>query len=58
MKFYIASRLENHEKVKRLASLLRQAGWEHTYDWTVHGMHPCTVSFSILPLQRTIINVR
>ena len=37
MKFYIASKLENHEQVKHLAGLLKAAGWEHTYDWTVHG---------------------
>jgi|GEM_PF-181155 Nucleoside 2-deoxyribosyltransferase. len=37
MKFYIASKLENYEQVQRLANLLKQSGWEHTYDWTVHG---------------------
>ena len=37
MKFYIASKLENYEQVKSLASLLKLDGWEHTYDWTVHG---------------------
>ena len=37
MKFYIASKLENYEQVKNLASLLKLSGWEHTYDWTVHG---------------------
>ena len=37
VRFYIASRLENHAQAKRLASLLTQFGWEHTYDWTVHG---------------------
>jgi len=37
MKFYIASKLENYEQVKKLASLLKLSGWEHTYDWTVHG---------------------
>jgi len=37
MKFYIASKLENYQQVKGLASLLKQTGWEHTYDWTVHG---------------------
>ena len=37
MKFYIASKLENHEQVSSLASLLKQFGWEHSYDWTVHG---------------------
>ena len=38
MRFYIASRLENHEQVRQLAGLLKQAGWEHTYDWTVHDL--------------------
>ena len=37
MRFYIASKLENHEQVSRLASLLRLTGWEHAYDWTAHG---------------------
>jgi len=37
MKFYIASKLENYEQVKRLAGLLKLSGWKHTYDWTVHG---------------------
>jgi len=37
MNFYIASKLENHEQVKDLAKLLKNFGWEHTYDWTVHG---------------------
>jgi nucleoside 2-deoxyribosyltransferase len=35
-KFYIASKLENHEQVQVLAGLLIHLGWEHTYDWTVH----------------------
>lgn len=34
MKFYIASRLQNYEQVRRLAILLENAGWTHTYDWT------------------------
>ena len=37
MKFYIASKLENHGQVKTLAGLLKGFGFEHTYDWTVHG---------------------
>ena len=37
MKFYIASKLENYEQVRLLASLLKQSGWECTYDWTIHG---------------------
>jgi len=37
MKFYIASKLENHEHVSYLADKLKSAGWTHTYDWIVHG---------------------
>jgi len=37
MTFYIASKLENHAQVRKLAGLLKGLGWEHTYDWTVHG---------------------
>jgi len=37
VKFYIASKLENYEQVQDLAELLKNFGWEHTYDWTVHG---------------------
>ncbi len=37
MKFYIASKLENHEQVKKLAYILKQNKWEHTFDWTVHN---------------------
>ena len=37
MKFYIASKLENHEQVQSLAKQLKNLGWEHTYDWTIHG---------------------
>ena len=37
MKFYIASKFENHEQVQSLAGKLKAAGWTHTYDWTVHG---------------------
>ena len=37
MKFYIASRLKNFEQVQTLAFLLKQYGWEHTYDWTAHS---------------------
>ncbi len=38
MRFYIASRLANHGQVRRLAGLLKDAGWEHTYDWTAHDL--------------------
>ena len=34
MKFYIASSLVNYEQVRDLSRLLRNAGWEHTFDWT------------------------
>lgn len=37
MKFYIASKLENAERVKELAGILKGWGWQHTYDWTTHG---------------------
>ncbi len=37
MRFYIASKLENAAAVSRLASALKAAGHEHTYDWTPHG---------------------
>lgn len=37
MKFYIASRLENSETVKRVADVLKAAGHIQTYDWTTHG---------------------
>lgn len=37
MRYYIASGLENHAKVRELKAILDARGWEHTYDWTVHG---------------------
>ena len=36
MKFYIASSLVNYEQVRDLSRLLRNAGWEHTFDWTLY----------------------
>jgi nucleoside 2-deoxyribosyltransferase len=36
MRFYIASKLKNHEQVKSLANLLSLLGWEHVYDWTAN----------------------
>lgn len=36
MKFYIASRLKNYEQVRELSCILKNAGWEHTYDWTLN----------------------
>lgn len=35
--FYIASKLENAPRVRDLRDHLLAAGWEITYDWTVHG---------------------
>lgn len=37
VKFYIASKLENAEQVKRVSEKLKAIGWKQTYDWTVHG---------------------
>jgi hypothetical protein len=37
MKFYIASKLENHAAVNRLRDQLVRLGHEQTYDWTTHG---------------------
>lgn len=37
MRYYIASRIENAERVKELHALFRAAGWSCTYDWSVHG---------------------
>lgn len=37
MKFYIASKLENHAAVNRLRDQLVALGHEQTYDWTTHG---------------------
>ena len=36
MKFYVASSLANYEQVRDLSLLLKKAGWEHTFDWTVY----------------------
>lgn len=36
MKFYIASNQENYKQVQKLANILKEFGWEHTYDWTIH----------------------
>lgn len=36
MKFYIASSLINYQQVRDLSRLLKNAGWENTYDWTSH----------------------
>lgn len=36
-RYYIASSLDNADQVRSLKAKLDAAGWEHTYDWTVHG---------------------
>lgn len=38
MNFYIASKLENAERVRELAEQLEQFGWKCTYKWYEHGM--------------------
>lgn len=38
--YYIASGLANVDAVRKLKKILDEAGWEHTYDWTVHGSVP------------------
>lgn len=35
--YYIASGLDNIDKVRELKAVLDAAGWQHTYDWTAHG---------------------
>lgn len=37
MKYYIATRLENHQAHNVVRDLLAQRGHQITYDWTVHG---------------------
>lgn len=37
MRFYIATGLENSERAKTVAEILKRNGHEHTYDWTEHG---------------------
>lgn len=37
MRFYIASKLENHAEVRALADALIAEGHVHSYDWTKHG---------------------
>lgn len=36
MKFYIGSGLKNSRLVQYYAGILKQNGWQQTYDWTVH----------------------
>ena len=37
MKYYIATKLENHAEHNRLRDLLNAEGHQCTYDWTHHG---------------------
>ena len=37
MKYYIASKLENHAEHNRVRDALNALGHEITYDWTPHG---------------------
>ncbi len=37
VRFYIASQIDNLAAVRALSTLLRDAGFQHTYDWSVHG---------------------
>ena len=37
MKFYIATTLENAAQAREVATALKAAGHEQTYDWTRHG---------------------
>ena len=37
MKYYIATKLENHAEHNRVRDALNAAGHECTYDWTSHG---------------------
>ena len=37
MRFYIATGLENMERAKKVAEILKRNGHEQTYDWTQHG---------------------
>ena len=37
MKYYIASKLENHAEHNRVRDMLNALGHEITYDWTHHG---------------------
>ncbi len=37
MKYYIATKLENHAEHNRLRDMLATLGHECTYDWSVHG---------------------
>lgn len=37
MRYYIATKLENHAAHNRLRDFLDARGWKITYDWTTHG---------------------
>ncbi len=36
MKFYVASGVENAERVSEFSKTLKEFGWTNTYDWTKH----------------------
>lgn len=50
MKFYIASKLGNHEQVRLLADKLKAAGWVHTFDWTKHISEKSSDSRTLLSI--------
>lgn len=37
MRFYIATKLENHAAHNVIRDCLHERGWRITYDWTTHG---------------------
>lgn len=41
MRFYVASGLENRDRVQLVIQKIRSIGHEMTYDWTVHGDVRC-----------------
>ena len=36
MKFYIGSGMKNAGQVQYYAEILKQNGWQQTYDWTIY----------------------
>ena len=38
MKFYIGSGMKNAGQVQYYAEILKQNGWQQTYDWTIYVM--------------------
>ena len=37
MRFYIASRLENYRRVRKLTEQLSSWGWKNEFDWTPYA---------------------